>query len=114
MFGWLIAIGIVIGAAGYLWTSVSKRRFDLAGFLEATGCGAGMMAGVHLGIGAILPQELVHVFDAVGQPLLPPGTRFEMDMFHRVHLIIGALATIVLACAAMVRFWQSGHGRRPF
>jgi hypothetical protein len=114
LFGWLIATGIAVGAGGYLWTSASKRRFDLAGFLEATGCGAGMMAGVHLGIGAILPQELVHVFNAAGQPLLPPATRFEMDMFHRVHLIIGALATVVLACAAMIRFWKSDGGHRPF
>ena len=105
----MLLIGFVLGVACYLWSAYQRGRFEIIPLIESASCGAGIAAGLHLMMGAVDPRQLIHVTRESGEYFDLTGLVVEMDALHRVHLAIGALATIGVATAGLVKFCRASN-----
>lgn len=107
----VVSIGFFVGPGAYCASSMLRgKRLELEPFIESAVWGAGVGLGVHLLICAAYPEHLVHATDADGRLLHPPNVVIQMDMAHRIHIGVGALATIFLACRPLFQVCVSGTG----
>lgn len=120
LFGPLVGVGFVLGLAAYIYSRLPYGiRGDISSLMESGIYGAGICAGLHLAICAIVPSELVHLVTAEGAPFIgPPELRIDMDILHRIHIAAGGVATVYICYRPLRRMcgrapWTNRRGITP-
>jgi hypothetical protein len=120
-FGSLIAAGLLIGVAVFFVSRLRKRLWptkrDVLPAMESGACGVGIVAGFHLVYCGIFPSELVHLVDPrgghiklselfleVGGMIQPANVHMDLDILHMGHIMLGGIATAVIAFGCLVQF----------
>ena len=115
-----IILGAVLGLVAYFASASfrpAQHKLDVAPAMESGACGAGVVAGLHLAYGAICPALIVHLVDPngngikmtdlflrVGNQFQPANPVLQMGEFHTLHILLGGIATVLVAGIALVRF----------
>lgn len=115
----LLLIGAAVGLFLYL---LSRWRYsspiEVGPAMEAGACGSGVVAGVHLALGAWFPALLVHLVGASGNHIdradlfVEAGNGLfkkadvilQIGEIHSLHIFLGGVATAILAGGGLWKF----------